>query len=745
MGTLLKLRLSLCDRILLRKYSIPGTCVSPVVPLPIESTKKRRRFHQKGKLTEEATKEVSGLEKCQDQEGSPCGFSSRVAEPPVRAATILPHSVPSPVFSHFTLLYYTLVRDGALPLGYLHEFTSLEAPARRSANRLRASAVAVTDSAASMTLAALRRESEHRASAEKSILDLLVIAADLRPKKFRTRWQRIVYDGPTARKDAESAERDRWIQLLANLLRSTDTPMGKLIRENSSNVQLLGGGRRAGTLRSRVRSVQKFLGWLTASHGISFPVHWRQLTEYLQVRYSEPCVRGSLKLVHSSYIFLQEVAGIEDKLTDSAMYVVALKELMSQAIPGKPPRQAPRFPTILLAAFEDMVLAIDRPVFIRVLSWWLLVQSWGTLRFDDHRGLLPREFVVTSTGLQARLTRSKVSGSDKHLNYRTVIIHPSAYIQRESWLSVGWKLLHESAPHERDYLLPAPTNNYQGFKVKELKYSTAFAVQTHIISTATYRGLRIFGNSTGHYYTPHSGRNFMPSAASVLGFTKSERDVLGGWAADGSQRYTRTAKYKIAQMQIAGASTFKNSDPDQLAESDDLDCLADFLRSWEVPESSIRKSLQILSLRSYADLQRSDFVEPAPADCDVAPGELALDILDEDAEVRKKLIKEKQQAGNRGRSELLGSDHKQARLEIRSQLQSGYYISYSGKKSIRVVHCLGRCYMLPGVDYLSFTYVGEQFPASDAYDCVCKWCARASQAKADPGSSGTNTSSSSDE
>ena len=436
---------------------------------------------------------------------------------------------------------------------------------------------------------------------------------------------------------------------------------------------------------------------------------------------------------------------MEDRLTDSSMYVVALKELMSQAIPGKPPRQAPRFPTILLAAFEDMVLAADKPVFIRVLSWWLLVQSWGTLRFDDHRGLLPREFHVSSAGLQARLTRSKVSGSDKQLGYRSVIIHPSAYVQRESWLLVGWKMWQEGAPHERDYLMPAPTNNFQGFKVKELKYATAFAVQTHIISTATYRGLRIFGNSTGHYYTPHSGRNFMPSAASVLGFTKSERDVLGGWAADGSQRYTRTAKYKIAQMQIAVASTFKNSDPDQLAESDDLDCLADFLRSWDVPETSIRKSLQILGLRSYADLQRSDFAEPVPADCDAAPFELALDTLDEDAEDRKKLSKEKQQAGNRGRSERLGTDHKQARSEIRSQLQSGYYISYSGKKSIRVVHCLGRCYMLPGVDYLSFVYAGEQFPASDAYDCVCKWCAKASQSKTDPGSSGTNTSSSSDE
>ena len=65
---------------------------------------------------------------------------------------------------------------------------------------------------------------------------------------------------------------------------------------------------------------------------------------------------------------------MEDKLTDSSMYVVALKELMSQAIPGKPPRQAPRFPTILLAAFEDMVLALDRPLiyscFFRGGSWF---------------------------------------------------------------------------------------------------------------------------------------------------------------------------------------------------------------------------------------------------------------------------------------------------------------------------------------------------------------------------------------
>ena len=101
------------------------------------------------------------------------------------------------------------------------------------------------------------------------------------------------------------------------------------------------------------------------------------------------------------------------------------------------------------------------------------------------------------------------------------------------------------------------------------------------------------------------------------------------------------------------------------------------MRSWDVPEESIRKSLKILCLRSYAELKRSDSAEPIPVDCDLVAGELAPDNLDEGAEVRKKLSKEKQQAGNRGRSELLGSDHKQARFEIRSQLQDGYYIYFA--------------------------------------------------------------------
>ena len=144
---------------------------------------------------------------------------------------------------------------------------------------------------------------------------------------------------------------------------------------------------------------------------------------------------STLLIPHSSS--LQEVAGIEDKLTDTALYAVSLKELMAQASSGKAPRQAPRFPTILVAALEDTVLSFDTPLFMSVLSWWQLVQSWGTLRFDDHRGLLPRDFKVSETGLLAKLTRSKVSGPDKQLNFRVVVVHASAHVQHMNWLSTG--------------------------------------------------------------------------------------------------------------------------------------------------------------------------------------------------------------------------------------------------------------------------------------------------------------------
>ena len=401
------------------------------------------------------------------------------------------------------LLYFTLLVDEVVLGGFLPEFVSLESSMRHSSERRIRMAANLTDNEAERLLVTEKERKLHGKFISSSMVDQLVVAADIKPRRFRTKWQKSCYEGPTARQDAESAERSRWINLLADLLRNTDTPMERSLRENPVNSQLMGGGRRAGTPRSRVRSIQKFIAWLAVAHRLSFCVRWRQLIEYAEARLSEPCVRGSLKLLHNTYLFPQEVAGIQD---DGALHEVTRKELVASAIPGKTPRQAPRFPTIILAALEDSVMSPDAPTYWRVMSWWLLLQCWATLSFDDHRGIVPSELQVTESGLLGKLTRSKVSGPDKKLNFRLLVIHSSTYVHQKLWRLTGWRLLEKEAPYSRDNLLPAPSNNYRGFKNKEMKYKMAFAVQTRILAFAAYGGSKIFfGRAQGTTSRPIAG------------------------------------------------------------------------------------------------------------------------------------------------------------------------------------------------------------------------------------------------
>ena len=178
------------------------------------------------------------------------------------------------------LLYITLVSDRAIPAGFLAEFLSLETFIETFIKTFYESSL--TDAEAERLLIMDKKQRDTQILNSSAASDQLVLAAELKPRRYRSKWQRIVYEGPTARKDLENAERSRWVASFGDLLRHTDTPMGRLMRKNPSNIQLLGSGLRAGTLRSRVRSKRKFLEWLSAAHKVAFPVHWQQLLSFFK-------------------------------------------------------------------------------------------------------------------------------------------------------------------------------------------------------------------------------------------------------------------------------------------------------------------------------------------------------------------------------------------------------------------------------------------------------------------------------
>ena len=65
------------------------------------------------------------------------------------------------------------------------------------------------------------------------------------------------------------------------------------------------------------------------------------------------------------------------------------REILTGCETGRPVKQAPRFPVGLLALVEKFVMKVSNPACMRMYSWRVLLQSWSTMRFSDHRRLSP--------------------------------------------------------------------------------------------------------------------------------------------------------------------------------------------------------------------------------------------------------------------------------------------------------------------------------------------------------------------
>ena len=224
-------------------------------------------------------------------------------------------------------------------------------------------------------------------------------------------------------------------------------------------------------------------------------------------------------------------------------------------------------------------------------------------------------------------------------------------------------LLQAKAPYGRDYILPAPTKNYKGVQCKELRNDTAFAVQTRLLRSLSFRGSRLVNVTFTHFCTPHSGRFFLPTAASVLEVSTQDKNVMGRWSADGSERYNRVARYKIAQIQrdVIKLVWDKDAlDPHSLRE------FTEFLRSQNVDESEMTRSFKLLSSRHYSETVRSRTNRWN-----------SMKTLQR-RKLPKTILWNKQQAWNTKRTKKLGENPKAYQAESRASLQRKESGRYTG-------------------------------------------------------------------
>ena len=182
---------------------------------------------------------------------------------------------------------------------------------------------------------------------------------------------------------------------------------------------------------------------------------------------------------------------------------------------------------------------------------------------------------------------------------------------------------------------------------------------------------------------------------------------------------------------------------DPLAEAETLVQFDGFLSEQGVPEEERSRCVKLLERGVRTEVPR------ASGELQQQAEEPELSSSPHLTKVAAPVLLEPQHKGRPGeafvydvhRMSLLGKSPKEARASIRAALEPGFYVSCSGKK-VRYLHQLGKCYLLPGVDFINYTFAGNTFPKKAEYDTVCRLCARVG-VQDDGDSSATVSSSSS--
>ena len=308
------------------------------------------------------------------------------------------------------LLHATPVHGGAVPNGYLGPFLSLESQLHAAAGRVDRRNAATTNVFSRSTAPQSKKAKRGRGSTDRTHCSgptggsIRVKTEKVQRTRFRSR---VRLRGKTQR----PRERNKWLDVFALL--ASSTPTSALLRDDRSSRKLLGAGRRAGTMRARVRSIQKILRWLATAHAIPYRTSHMHMAEFLQVRHSEPCPRGAITLSHAAFVFMEELAGVSEHFSSKPLYVSIKKELMATSL-GSQGKQTSS--EVSCGHTRGSRRALDRSCSTGLFPDHGMVATppvVGTPRFADHRGLEPRNIHVEGGSLIAKLTRSKTLGMAK--------------------------------------------------------------------------------------------------------------------------------------------------------------------------------------------------------------------------------------------------------------------------------------------------------------------------------------------
>ncbi len=500
--------------------------------------------------------------------------------------------------------------------------------------------------------------------------------------------------------------REKCVKDLYDILVDLQAPVLSQLGEASGpqSMAFLAAGRRARTLRTRLRGWAAFSRWLQVAHFERWPSSWTRVAEFLEIRAAEPCSRAVIKHVYQGVKFVQDSGGFEGDaaVTENKLLKRSIKEMearLGARAGGRDPVQAPRPMASQLEALERMVMNVQLTPWLRAYAWWQALKHWAVLRHDDHTGLSPNEMFLDDVSLDFALNKTKTSGPDKKIRFRQVGVHRGAYVAEPGWLATGFALWVKIAPTPREYFLETPTPSLEECVHRQLRYHEAAAWSRRILIVSGAVGEGEVAKVAASYYTEHSPRSFLPSAALAVGYTDEQVKPLGGWSASSSRQYIRTVRVRMHQVQLKVAARLREArsrGDDLLGDREEVARLIAYLDSRGVKGEGAAKhvSLMMIGFRNPSDATDA-FNTP----------------------------KELEEVGGSEEEPMEAAKVDEEREEARVPKEAeGYCISITSKTRRRRLHYVGRCHRVPGVDYAEYEWWGAELPGEHHYHAICQQC-----------------------
>ena len=534
---------------------------------------------------------------------------------------------------------------------------------------------------------------------------------------------------------AEKQERDRWVAEIKQIVQQANLPVARRSSDAALMIRVA-KGRRVNTLRKHVKTWAKAARWLQATFGYSWPASPEAFAEFLEAMVEEPCSRSFPEAVYKALMFLEYAGEVPEaeQVCRAPAVKNALEEaaLRLQSVDLKPARKALLLPVSIVMAWEAYVCDSTATNYARVYAWFRLVKLWTGMRFDDTRGVPCQSMELQEFGLKGVIHRSKTSGPGKRILLLPFYISKEAWLAEERWLQVGWKLWQEmgvkSGMAMRDFMLPWPTNDRNGFIRKVVDYPIASAMSQALFNEMTVgqveKKKKLLQPGLGVLWTEHSERVTVRTWAQAARIPEDVRKMLGRWQPSADEGYERNARINVVRCQAVLALFVKenlgNADP--FDETTVVQLVEQRMRGMGHDQDDCEE--QMVQLMSFMpgtgaakQCRKPKWTTTGPVVLVEEPDD-AVEVKAEDEAAEAWVVSgEEEQAGAPEPTPV-------------EKIAGMYVVSVVGRSKTRTLHRIGECHRQPGLHYASFEILGEDVPKSSAYHKACRQCFRSGIAEA---------------